>query len=129
MHDLPPSFKKGGITNHPVGVPMVELPRGNIIEERRGGAGILATLVNEMVKLNSSGYIRTERRPAEKMPRVGQVVVTRGEVSAAIHEEKAILEGVEALIEIEADANELDCLIQLIEDVDVQRILDLHPYS
>ena len=63
------------------------------------------------------------------MPRVGQVVVTRGEVSAAIHEEKAILEGVEALIEIEADANELDCLIQLIEDVDVQRILDLHPYS
>ena len=127
MHDLPPSFKKGGITNHPVGVPMVELPRGNIIEERRGGAGILATVVNEMVKLNSSGYIRTERRPAEKMPRVGQVVVTRGEVSAAIHEEKAILEGVEALIEIEADANELDCLIQLIEDVDVQRILDLHP--
>jgi len=122
-----PSFKKGGITNHPVGVPMVELPRGNIIEERRGGAGILATLVNEMVKLNSSGYIRTERTPAEKMPRVGQVIVTRGEVCAAIHEEKAILEGVEALIEIEADCLELDCAIQLIEDVDVQRILDLHP--
>ena len=106
---------------------MVELPRGNIIEERRGGAGILATLVNEMVKLNSSGYIRTERTPAEKMPRVGQVIVTRGEVCAAIHEENAILEGVEALIEIEADCLELDCAIQLIEDVDVQRILDLHP--
>ena len=106
---------------------MVELPRGNIIEERRGGAGILATLVNEMVKLNSSGYIRTERTPAEMMPRVGQVIVTRGEVCAAIHEEKAILEGVEALIEIEADCLKLDCAIQLIEDVDVQRILDLHP--
>ena len=66
MHDLPPSFKKGGITNHPVGVPMVELPRGNIIEERRGGAGILATLVNEMIKLNSSGYIRTERTPLKR---------------------------------------------------------------
>ena len=68
MHDLPPSFKKGGITNHPVGVPMVELPRGNIIEERRGGAGILATLVNEMVKLNSSGYIHgknTSRKDAK----------------------------------------------------------------
>ncbi len=127
MHDLPPSFKKGGITNHPVGVPMVELPRGNIIEERRGGAGILATLVNEMLKLNSSGYIRTERTPAEKMPRVGQLIVTSGEVCAAIHEEKAILEGVEALIEIETDCLELDCTIQLVEDVDVQRILDLHP--
>ena len=105
---------------------MVELPRGNIIEERRGGAGILSTLVNEMIKLNSSGYIRTERTPPERMPRVGQLIVTRGEVSAAIHEDKAILEGVEALVEIEADCLELDCVIQLIEDVDVQRILDLH---
>ena len=31
------------------------------------------------------------------------------------------------LIEIETDCQELDCLIQLIEDVDVQRIIDLHP--
>tara|TARA_B100000700_G_scaffold272649_1_gene316402 strand:+ start:1519 stop:3204 length:1686 start_codon:yes stop_codon:yes gene_type:complete len=106
---------------------MVELPRGNIIEERRGGAGILATLVNEMIKLNSNGYIRSERTPSEQMPRVGQVVVSNGEVSAAIHEAKAILEGVDALIEIEADCLELDCTIQLIEDVDVHRILDLHP--
>ena len=77
MLDLPPSFKKGGITNHPVGVPMVELARGNIIEERRGGAGILATLVNEMVKLNSSGYIRTERTHSEQIPSIGQGIVTR----------------------------------------------------
>ena len=66
---------------------MVELPRGNIIEERRGGAGILSTLVNEMIKLNSSGYILTERTPPERMPRVGQLIVPRGEVSAAIHED------------------------------------------
>ena len=127
MLEVPPSFKKGAMTSHPVGVRMVDLPRGNVIEERRGGAGILATLVNEMIKLGTNGYVRTERTPSEKMPRVGQVVVFNGEVSAAIHEEKAILEGVDALIEIETDCMELDCLIQLIEGVDAQRILDLHP--
>ena len=106
---------------------MVEMPMGNIIEERRGGIGALSTLLNEMVKLGVNGYIRCERTPKEKMPRVGQVVIQHGEICVAIHEQKAILEGVDALIEIETDCQELDCLIQLIEDVDVQRIIDLHP--
>ena len=106
---------------------MVELPQGNIIEERRGGAGILATLVNEMIKIGTEGYIRCERTPTEAMPRVGQVVVSNGTVAAAIHESDAILESVDALIEIESDSIELDCILQLIEDVDVYRILDLHP--
>ncbi|MGB1990599.1 MAG: DUF835 domain-containing protein [Candidatus Poseidoniaceae archaeon] len=106
---------------------MVELPMGNIIEERRGGTGALSTLLNEMVKLGVNGYIRCERTPKDMMPRVGQVVIQHGEICIAIHEEKAILEGVDALIEIESDCQELDCLIQLIEDVDVQRIIDLHP--
>ena len=106
---------------------MVELPMGNIIEERRGGIGALTTLLNEMVKLGVNGYIRCERTPKEKVARIGQVVILHGEICVAIHEEKAILEGVDALIEIETDCQELDCLIQLIEDVDVQRIIDLHP--
>ena len=106
---------------------MVELPQGNIIEERRGGAGILATLVNEMIKIGTEGYIRCERTPTEAMPRVGQVVVSNGTVAAAIHESDAILESVDALIEIESDSIELDCILQLIEDVDTYRILDLHP--
>ena len=127
MLRTPPSFKKGGMTNHPEGVSMVELPQGNIIEERRGGAGILATLVGEMIKINSSGYIRCERTPTEAMPRVGQVVISNGIIAAAIHEADAILEGVEALIEIESDCSELDCVLQLVEDVDTYRILDLHP--
>lgn len=106
---------------------MVELPQGNIIEERRGGAGILATLVNEMIKIGTDGYIRCERTPTEAMPRVGQIVVSNGTIAAAIHESDAILESVDALIEIEADSIELDCILQLIEDVDTYRILDLHP--
>ena len=69
---------------------MVELPMGNIIEERRGGTGALSTLLNEMVKLGVNGYIRCERALKEKMPRGGQVVIQHGEISGAIHEEKAI---------------------------------------
>jgi len=106
---------------------MVELPQGNIIEERRGGAGILATLVSEMIKINTSGYIRCERTPTEAMPRVGQVIVNNGTIEAAIHEADTISEGVDALIEIESDCVELDCVLQLIEDIDTYRILDLHP--
>ena len=86
-----------------------------------------STLLNEMVNLGTNGYIRSERPPTDMMPRVGQVVVQNGEICVAIHEEKAILEGVDALIEIESDCLELDCLIQLIEDIDVQRIIDLYP--
>ena len=106
---------------------MVELPQGNIIEERRGGAGILATLVSEMIKIGTSGYIRCERTPTEAMPRVGQVIVNNGAIEAAIHEAETILGGVDALIEIESDCAELDCVLQLIEDIDTYRVLDLHP--
>jgi hypothetical protein len=106
---------------------MVELPRGNIIEERRGGASVLSNLVNEMIKLGSKGYIRCERTPSDAMPRVGQVIVSNRTISAAIHESEAILEGLEALVEIESDCSELDCILQLVEGIDVHRILDLHP--
>tara|TARA_B100000282_G_scaffold283711_1_gene247603 strand:- start:413 stop:2173 length:1761 start_codon:yes stop_codon:yes gene_type:complete len=126
---LSPSFKKGGITNHPVGVHMVELPEGIIVEERRGAPGVLSILISEMVKLNSTGYIRVERTPKEAMPRVGQVIISNSAILAAMHEQDAILEGVDALIEIENDSMEYDCKIQVIENVDVKRIVELHPQS
>ena len=106
---------------------MVEFPQGNIIEERRGGAGILATLVSEMIKIGTNGYIRCERTPTEAMPRVGQVIINNGTIEAALHEADAILEGVDALIEIESDCSELDCVLQLVEGIDTYRLLDLHP--
>ena len=106
---------------------MVELPEGNIIEERRGGAGILATLVSEMIKIGTNGYIRCERTPTEAMPRVGQVIVNNGTIEAALHEAESVLEGVDALIEIESDCSELDCMLQLVEGIDTYRVLDLHP--
>ena len=108
---------------------MVELIQGHVVQERRGGAGILSSLVTEMAKLSSTGYIRLERTPSESIPRVGQVLINNGAFVAAIHEEKAILEGLEALLEIESDSLELDCRMQVVEDVDMAKILDLHPNS
>jgi hypothetical protein len=108
---------------------MVELVQGHVIQERRGGAGILSSLVAEMAKLFSTGYIRLERTPSDSIPRVGQLLINNGAFVAAIHEEKAIREGLDALLEIETDSLELDCRIQVVEGVDMAKILDLHPNS
>ena len=108
---------------------MVELPHGIIVDERRGSATILNTLVGEMVKLSSDGYVRCERTPSDSMPRVGQVMISKGIVSAAIHESDVILEGLDALIEIEADSIEIDCKLQSVESPDIDRIIELYPQA
>ena len=106
---------------------MVELTQGDIVEERRGGANILATLAGEMARLSNTGYIRSERTPQDSMPRVGQVIIQNGSIVAAMHEQDAFLEGLEALLEIEEDCMALDCRIQIVDGVDTGRILELYP--
>ena len=108
---------------------MVELVQGHVLEERRGGTGILSTLVNEMAALGSSGFIRCERTYNDKQPSVGQLLIENGAMVGAIYEQKAILEGLEALLEIESDCMELDSKIQMIEGVDIGKIIDLYPNS
>lgn len=105
----------------------MELPHGIIVDERRGSITILSILVDEMIRVKSNGYIRCERTPSEAMPRVGQLIIYNGALAAAIHESDVILQGLEALVEIEADSIELDCKLQSIEVKDVDRILELHP--
>ena len=108
---------------------MVEFPQGHIIEERRGGASVLASLIAEMVKLDSSGIVRTERKPENMMPRVGQVFVQKGAMIAAIHDSEEVIEGLQALIEIEDDCLELDCIIQISEGIELSKVLDMYPDS
>ena len=108
---------------------MVEFPQGHIIEERRGGASVLASLIAEMVKLDSSGIIRTERKPENMMPRVGQVIVQKGAMIAAIHDSEEVIEGLQALVEVEDDCLELDCIIQISEGIELSKVLDMYPDS
>lgn len=106
---------------------MVELPRGETVENRRGGPDVLQTLVRDQFGQNGTGYIRIERIPNTGHPRIGQLVIKDGKPLAAIHEQAAIRHGVEALIEIEDDALFLQSQLSVVKDVEIELIAQLHP--
>ena len=108
---------------------MVELPQGDVTEIRRGDREALRLLSADIAKLATTGFIRTERKPKEKMPRVGHILFLEGHPVLAIHEAEAIVFGLEALLEIEDDAAPLDALVAIHElpAADAQRICHLHP--
>lgn len=108
---------------------MVELPQGEIVEVRRGGADVLARLTNDMARLGRSGHIRIERRPKQIMPRVSQIVLREGQPVIALHEAEILLTGLEALLEIESDCSALDATISLhrLEREDIDVIVKLYP--
>ena len=103
---------------------MVELPQGDVTEVRRGDRDALRLLSADMAKLSTTGFIRTERKPKDKMPRVGHILFIEGHPSLAIHEGETIVFGLEALLEIEDDAIPLETLIAIHElpAGDAQRI-------
>ena len=108
---------------------MVELPQGDVTEIRRGDRDALRILSADIAKLATTGFIRTERKPKEKMPRVGHILFIEGHPMLAIHEADTIVFGLEALLEIEDDAAPLDALVAIHElpSADAQRICHLHP--
>ena len=108
---------------------MVELPQGVVIEVRRGGHDVLAKLSSDMSRLGVSGYIRIERRPKDKTPRVSQVIIHESQPKLAIHETESVVVGLEALLEIERDSAALDALISLVElsNEEILRIINLYP--
>ncbi|MDG1537172.1 MAG: DUF835 domain-containing protein [Candidatus Poseidoniaceae archaeon] len=108
---------------------MVELPQGDVTEIRRGDRDALRLLSADFAKLATTGFIRTERKPKEQMPRVGHILFVEGHPILAIHEAEAIVFGLEALLEIEDDAAPLDALVAIHElpAADAQRICHLHP--
>ncbi len=108
---------------------MVELQQGTLLEERRGGSAILSTLISDMIENSVNGYIRCERIPKDDTPKVGQLVVNNREIVAAFYESKRPQYGTKAVKNIEADCQELDCVIQVFTGVDIPRVLDIYPES
>ena len=108
---------------------MVELQQGTLLEERRGGNAILSTLVNDMIENSVNGYIRCERIPKDDTPKVGQLVINNREIVAAFYESKRPQYGTKAVKNIEADCQELDCVIQVVSGIDIPRILEIYPES
>ena len=106
---------------------MIELPKGEIIESRRGNNGILKALLDNMKSQEWTGYIRTERKPKDETPSQGFLLVLSGDIHAALHEKHRLLSSQEAMIEIEDDALHLDCILDMHLGVDVSEIVNLYP--
>lgn len=107
---------------------MVELPQGDVTEVRRGDRDALRILSSDMAKLATTGFIRTERKPKDAMPRVGHILFLEGHPTLAIHEGDAIVFGLEALLEIEDDAVPMEALLAVHElpTDEAQRVAALH---
>ena len=108
---------------------MVELPTGDVKERRRGGAGVLATLLIDARRLASSGYIRVERPQADGF--VGQIGLRRGTPMFCIAESGsgALQTGMEAYHSCEAVSALDDARLSVHSDVDIDTIAELHPYA
>lgn len=108
---------------------MTELPQGDVTEVRRGDPNALRILSSDMARLTTTGYIRTERKPKDAMPRIGQVLFIEGHPVLAMHESDALLFGLEALLEIENDAMPMETLLAVHElsAAEAQRVSTLYP--
>tara|TARA_B100001093_G_scaffold224852_1_gene215440 strand:- start:19905 stop:21773 length:1869 start_codon:yes stop_codon:yes gene_type:complete len=107
---------------------MVELSQGDVTEVRRGGPESLRILSTDIARLQTTGYIRIERRPKDEMPRVGHVVFKHGKPLMAVYEHDSITMALEALLDVESDAAHIDALLAVHELplADIDRILALH---
>lgn len=93
----------------------MELPTGILIESRRGSSDVLSTMASDFATLSTSGYLKTKRKTSSGLDKTGYVVFANGEPIIAIHEANGITQGIDALLEIEADSVIIDCELSAVE--------------
>lgn len=93
----------------------MQLPAGILIESRKGSSDVLSTMASDFATLSTSGYLKTERKTSSGLVKIGHLVFAKGEPIAAIHEANGITQGVDALLEIEADSVIIDCDLSAVE--------------
>ena len=93
----------------------MELPTGILIESRKGSSDVLSTMASDFATLSTSGYLKTERRTSSGLDKTGYLVFADGEPIIAIHEANGITQGIDALLEIEADSVIIDCELSAVE--------------
>lgn len=122
-------FQEAIPTTRSVGEGMVELPRGEVSETRRGGAGVLELLLVDMQKRDESGYLRCEAGALGGA--VGQVTVRGGRPSLALYEgaDGDLLIGQVALGAIQEASGLEGSRITRHLGVDLDLIEDLHPLA
>ncbi|MDP6906884.1 MAG: DUF835 domain-containing protein [Candidatus Thalassarchaeaceae archaeon] len=108
---------------------MVELPRGNLTESRRGGAGVLELLLVDMQKRSETGYIRCEAGALGGA--VGQITIREGTPSMVLFEtsDGTLMIGHTALGAFQEasrlEGSQLSCHL----DINLDIIEDLHPLA
>ena len=93
----------------------MELPTGILIESRRGSSDVLSTMASDFATLSTTGYLMTERKTSSGLDKTGYLVFANGEPIIAIHEANGITQGIDALLEIEADSVIIDCELSAVE--------------
>ena len=93
----------------------MELPTGILIESRKGSSDVLSTMAADFATLSTSGYLKTERRTSSGLDKTGYLVFANGEPIIAIHEANGTTQGIDALLEIEADSVIIDCELSAVE--------------
>ncbi len=108
---------------------MVELPRGEVNETRRGGVGVLELLLVDMQKRSESGYIRCEAGALGGA--VGQITIRQGTPSMVLYEdsEGSVLSGHSALGALQEAASLEGSQLSRHHEIDLDLIESLHPLA
>ena len=108
---------------------MVELPRGEVSETRRGGAGVLELLLVDMQKRSESGYLRCEAGALGGA--VGQISVREGTPSMVLYEDAdgTVLSGHSALGALQEAASLEGSQLTRHMGIDLDLIESLHPLA
>ena len=108
---------------------MVELPRGDVKESRRGGAGVLELLLVDMQTRSESGFIRCEATSLGGA--VGQIIVREGNPSMVLFEgaDGNRLIGHAAVGALQEAAGLEGSQLSLHQGVDLDLIEDLYPLA
>ena len=120
-------FQEASDATRSVGENVVELPRGQVSETRRGGVGVLELLLVDMQKRSDSGYIRCEAGALGGA--VGQITVRDGKPSMALYEdaEGSVLTGHSALGALQEAASLEGSQLTRHHEIDLDRIESLNP--
>ena len=120
-------FQEASEATQSVGEKVVELPKGNVSETRRGGVGVLELLLVDMQKRSDSGYIRCEAGALGGA--VGQITVREGNPSMVLYEdaEGSVLMGHSALGALQEAASLEGSQLTRHHEIDLDRIEALNP--
>lgn len=109
---------------------MVNIPHGDLIEQRRGGVDVLRVLAGTLAAHEQSGAVAL-CPPGRSLDEAAWLLFRLGQPVMAFYESESLLEGLEALVAIEHDAMEVmtDVLLHELSMSDLRATMETFPES